>query len=50
MAQHTSTTTAAADEAAFTLRSIAGEPGWCHAVYSDGSYVRVREGFRGWGV
>lgn len=51
MAQHTSTTTAPANhEGAFTLRPIDGEAGWCHAVYADGSYVRVREGFRGWGL
>jgi hypothetical protein len=36
------------DEAAFTLRPITGEPGWCHAVHGDGSYLRVREGFQGW--
>jgi hypothetical protein len=35
------------DEAAFTLRPITGEPGWCHAVYGDGSFVRVHDGFQG---
>jgi hypothetical protein len=51
MNQGTITMTDADEEVyTFTLRPIAGEPGWCHAVYGDGSYVRVREGFRSWGL